>query len=156
MDTNYNELTELIVEEPEDVLLETNPVDLPTFTVDDKVVLKPDAVYSNGTSVPASMINVPVYVRRVHKNNLYGISTNATGRINGMVHAQYLTKYEFIVNSYNAFIPSGVAIKAKANETSSTLKTLVNGGIFTIVNEKNDWAHLKNGGWVPVESIQKL
>ena len=47
-------------------------------------------------------------------------------------------------------------IKSRPIESSNTLKTIHRDGLYTIIGEKNNWGHLKIGGWVPLDSVHKL
>ena len=160
------ELNIPVVEEiiEDDVLVEDKPApELPKFKMGDAVNLVPGAQYVSGGAIPASLFNNKIYIRTV-KENGYGIAAQTTGRIAGTVaHKDVVAYVENAVidnkpeNVYIALIKDQeVDIKSRPDENSKTLKTLHRNGLFTIVGEKNDWGHLKIGGWIPMSSYKKL
>lgn len=166
--------TEVIVEEikvPEeeiiedDELVENKPVnELPKFKMGDAVALVPNAKYTSGSPIPANLFNNKLYVRTV-KENGYGIAPQTTGRISGTVAHKDLIKYVENIqtvnnqpeNIYLALIKDAeVNIKSRPDENSKTLKTIHRNGLYTVVGEKDDWGHLKIGGWIPMSSYKKI
>lgn len=160
------ELNIPVVEEiiEDDVLIEDKPViELPKFKMGDAVSLVPGAQYVSGGTIPANLFNNKIYIRTV-KENGYGIAAQATGRVSGTVaHKDVVAYVENVVidnkseSVYIALIKDqDVDIKSRPDENSKTLKTLHRNGLFTIVGEKNNWGHLKIGGWIPMSSYRKL
>ena len=41
-------------------------------------------------------------------------------------------------------------------KNSKTLKTIRYNGLFTVIGEKDNWGHLKIGGWIPLYKVKKL
>ena len=152
---------EINVEEiiEDDVLVETIEVPVMKFKLGDAVCLKSDAVYVTNTKIAAAMFNTKLYVRKV-SGDTYAVATTPNSRASGMVAGKYLLPYteEIAVqedNSYIGVIRESVDIKSRPTVDSKTLKTL-EGGLFTITEEKNGWGHLKIGGWVPLDTVKKF
>ena len=171
---NENEIAELeaVVEEimpmeeviEDDVLVEDRPpVEVPVFKVGDAVKVRPGATYTTGGAIPANILNSKLYVRQVQKNGNYGIGVQMTGRIAGSVKPEDLVVYTTDAITAADFKPylvivkeDGLEVKSRPEVGGKTLTTLHKDCLFTIIGEKNDWGHLKIGGWIPLDSTVTL
>lgn len=153
------------IEEPEieedDELVESMVIEAPIFKIGDAVKLIPGATYATGGAIPNNLFNSKLYVR-TSKNGNYGIGVKTTGRISGSVAAKYLVAYSEEIKAkpeicYLVLIKAdSLDIKSRPDPSSKTLKTLHRNGLFTVVGEKNNWGHLKIGGWIPLEQVKKI
>ena len=153
-----------VVEEviEDDVLIEDRPtVVIPKFEIGDAVKLVAGAKYLSGGEIPANLFNSKLYVRTI-KNGNYGIAIKTSGRISGSVEGKYLTEYSTPKNETESEIcylvlvkASELDIKSRPTENSKTLKTIHN-GLFTVIDEKDNWGHLKIGGWIPLDKVKKI
>jgi hypothetical protein len=118
---------------------------------------------NTGVAVCVVYIN-NVYVRRVGEG-VYAISTKLTGYPFGEVDAKYISKIPAIneINTDPEFEPytcqvllNDTVIYSRPEVSSKKLLVVERNRLFTVVGEKNDWAHLKIGGWIPLENIYKL
>ena len=148
----------------DDILIENNPaVEVKTYNIGDPVVLSENAVNITGAEIPAKFKQVKVYIRTI-KNGCYGFSLNKTGKTSGfLVKPEYINSYiknqkpEKEFKSYLILVKTDeLNIKSQPNETSKTLKTIHKDGLYTIVDEYNNWGHLKIGGWIPLDYVKKL
>lgn len=153
------EIPEPVIED--DVLVEDRPpVPVKTYKIGDEVTLKPGATYVNGAAIPTSMKNSKLYIRSIGENK-YGISTKMSGRIPGAVKPEFIVDYlepkEDTSNHYLILVKvENLDIKSRPVENSKTLKTIHFNGLYTIVEEKDGWGHLKIGGWIPLDKVKKL
>lgn len=161
--TNKEEISEEIEEEiKDDELVESVIEPVITFKVGDKVQLTPNARYASGASIPASLKKNNFYICQVLKDNKYVLSLNKTGKSNGIVFGKDLIAYtdtpkiEKEPLYYCLIMSDSVDVKSRPDKTSKTLKTLHRNGLYTVMEEKNDWCHLKIGGWIPSEAVRKL
>lgn len=166
VDSDAEEIVEIAIPEEElmedDVLIE-NPYELEikTYNIGDAVMLSANAINISGAAIPDRYKQTKVYVRTI-KNEHYGFSINKTGRTSGfLVHPKYLTPYteektntpEF--DSYLIAIDvDALEIKSRPIQTSSTLKIAHKNDLYTIIDEKNNWGHLKFGGWIPLDKTR--
>ena len=148
----------------DDVLVEPNkPVEVVTYKIGDVVRLVPGSTYTSGTTIPNSILNSKLYIRSVGADNTYTVGIQMTGKIAGAVKAENMVTYSenmVIPNPANAYLAiineDIVHIKSRPDEKGKTLKTIHRNGLFTIVEEKDGWGHLKIGGWIPVTSFKKI
>ena len=150
----------------DDVLAEDRPpVELPTFKVGDIVKFTPDAKFIGGGNVPQSVINSKAYIREVYENG-YSIGRATAGRILGIVAPQYMSLFvepkadEVVVEEFPVYVGilvgKNVKIMSRPETSSKTLKTISAPMLLTVVDEKKGWAHLKLGGWIPLENLKKI
>lgn len=130
------------------------------FEVGDEVKLVNGAKFASGKNIPEYLFNSKLYVRQINGEK-YGVATKLNGTLVGTVNAKDLTGYveEEVIpaESYIALILADeVKIKSRPEESGKTLKTISKNGIFTVVDEKDGWAHLKIGGWIPMDSFKKI
>lgn len=159
--TEENVIEEEVIED--DVLVEDNPaVIIPKFEIGDAVKLVAGAKYLSGGEIPANLFNSKLYVRTI-KNGNYGIAIKTSGRISGSVEGKYLTEYSAPKAeaapeiSYLVLVKAPeLDIKSRPTENSKTLKTIHYNGLFTVIGEKDNWGHLKIGGWIPLDKVKKL
>lgn len=164
----------VIVEEPiienivepvieDDVLIEEQPaIKKPMLPVGAEVKVVPGAKYTSGIEVPDSILASKLYVRKVNGNE-YFVGLQKTGRILGALKAEDVVEYTAPVISKNIIKPykvlitaEKVDIKSRPDNNAKTLKTIVYDSLFTVVDEKDGWAHLKIGGWIPLDTVIKL
>ena len=149
----------------DDVLVEDRPpVELPKFNIGDAVRLTPNATYLSGSAIPKEMFNSKLYIRQV-KNDSYAVGIKTTGRIAGSVKAEFVVPYvkeveQIIAPEFNNYTisvrVSDLNVKSRPDVNSKTLKTIHLYGLYTVVGEKDNWGHLKIGGWIPLDSVKKL
>ena len=151
------------VEEIKDDVLENPNENIPTYAVGDAVKLAPNAVFTSGAVIPQSILNSKLYIRQVLANGNYSIGIKTTGRIAGMVSGQYLMNFEnaqqqvFLADAYAALVKANkVDVKSRPDARGNTLKTLKLNAMIIVVEEKNEWAHLQHGGWIPVQYLKKI
>jgi hypothetical protein len=130
------------------------------FEIGDEVKLVYGAKFASGKNIPEYLFNSKLYVRQINGEK-YGIATKLNGTLVGTVNVKDLTGYveEEVISaeSYLALILADeVKIKSRPEESGKTLKTISKNGIFTVVDEKDGWAHLKIGGWIPMNSFKKI
>ena len=130
------------------------------FEVGDEVKLVNGAKFASGKNIPEYLFNSKLYVRQINGEK-YGVATKLNGTLVGTVNVKDLTGYveEEVIpaESYIALILADeVKIKSRPEESGKTLKTISKNGIFTVVDEKDGWAHLKIGGWIPMDSFKKI
>ena len=167
-DNDAEEIIEIVVPEVElmedDVLVEDKPaVEVRTYAIGDAVILASNAVSISGSNIPDKYKGVKVYVRTIRAGG-YGFSTSKTGRTCGfLVNPEYLTPYTenaIAVNTFKSYLilvkTDELDIKSRPIATSKTLKTIHRDGLFTVVDEKDNWGHLKIGGWIPLDQVRKI
>ena len=156
---------EIPAEEMEDDVLVADRFDAErTYNIGDAVMLSADALSPLGAEIPKRFKQVKVYIRSI-KNGNYGFSINKTGKTSGfLVSSKYITPYvEEALLAAKGFNPYLVLvkvehldIKSKPTSNSKTLKTIHRDGLYTIVDEKDDWGHMKIGGWIPLDCVRKI
>lgn len=130
------------------------------LAVGDEVSIVRGAKFASGVKIPEYLYNNKFIIRQI-KNDKCSIAPNAYGTITGVMYKKDLEPYsatptpQFV--SYYAIIQEdAVDIKSRPDENAKTLDTIRNHGLFTIVDEKNDWGHLKIGGWIPMSSYKRI
>lgn len=146
----------------DDVLVETIDVNS-FFKVGDAVQLVPGAKFAAGGNIPANLFNTKLYVRGI-QDGRYSIGIRAAGRIAGSVAATSLKPYvehtitnESHINEYLIMVQEKeLKVKSRPSVSSNTLKTIKKDELHIIIDEKNGWGHLKNGGWIPLDQTKKI
>ena len=166
LDDDAEEIVEITIPEEElmedDVLIE-NPYELEikTYNIGDAVTLSANAVNISGSEIPDRYKQKKVYIRTI-KNEHYGFSINKTGRTSGfLVNAKYLTPYtdeKIEIPEFDSYLIAidvdALDIKSRPVQTSNTLKVAHKNDLYTIIEEKNNWGHLKFGGWIPLDKTR--
>ena len=163
VDTISDETTNVEVEIIEDDVLHS-PEELsqaPTYAVGDVVQLASTATkFVTGVTIPAGLKNTKLYIKNV-KTDRYGITTSPGGKLVGSVGINDLIPYREENNSENVSRPyliivkkDNVEIKSRPDFTSRTLTTIHYNDLYTVIEEKDEWGHLKVGGWVHLDGIQ--
>ena len=138
-----------------------------TYKVLDEVKLITDAVYSNGVKIPNWVQNSKLYIRQIMEDGTLVISTQKTGPITGAVSSTQVVPYSQSIEiaqedkekfePYTVIINTNVLNVRNGAGTNYKINTQVtNGGLYTIVEEKNGWGKLKSGaGWISLEYTKK-
>ena len=160
----YNAKGEAIY--PERVQLpEEEPIKENTFALGDEVKLIAGATYANGKSVPAWVFKKKLYVRQVSSNGNITISTVKIGAITGVVKPESLIPYSEELpeeapkfEPYLVKVTGGIISVRSGPGNGYKINTQIKkNGVYTIVEEKNDWGKLKSGaGWIPLNYTKKL
>ena len=139
------------------------------FHVGDTVKIVKNAIWSNGSAVPAWLLPKNLYVRKINSNGLITVSILEKGAITGVIKPEYLDlitstattpsapakpsnfkSYLVIVTANSLNVRNGAGTQYKVN---STVKK---GQVFTIIDEKNGWGKLKSGaGWISLKDYTK-
>ena len=139
------------------------------FHVGDTVKIVKNAIWSNGSTVPAWLLPKNLYVRKINSNGLITVSILEKGAITGVIKPEYLDlitstattpsapakpsnfkSYLVIVTANSLNVRNGAGTQYKVN---STVKK---GQVFTIIDEKNGWGKLKSGaGWISLKNYTK-
>ena len=131
------------------------------FKVGDVVYVVADAIYlNNDKEVPASLLNVKLYVREVKENSCV-IARAKTGSILGEVANDFLKNASVnaaAIDPYIVQIPvANFPVYNSFNKNSGVIKRLNRFALFTIVDEKNGFGKLKVGaGWIELDKVTKL
>ena len=134
------------------------------FEIGDAVQLIPGAKFAAGGAIAKNLFDTKLYVRQIIDNN-YAIGIQPTGRIAGTIKAEALIPYSetVVVKSESGIEPylilvktDNLDIKSRPVESSKTLKTIHFNGLYTIVDEKDGWGHMKIGGWIPLDKVKKI
>lgn len=139
------------------------------FHVGDTVKIVKNAIWSNGSTVPAWLLPKNLYVRKINSNGLITVSILEKGAITGVIKPEYLDlitstattstpvakpsnfkSYLVIITANSLNVRNGAGTQYKVN---STVKK---GQVFTIIDEKNGWGKLKSGaGWISLKDYTK-
>lgn len=148
----------------DDVLVEIKSTASNKFEIGDAVQLVPGAKFAAGGAIAKNLFDTKLYVRQIIDNN-YAVGIQPTGRIAGTVKPEALIPYSetVVVKSENGMEPylilvktDNLDIKSRPVESSKTLKTIHFNGLYTIVDEKDGWGHMKIGGWIPLDKVKKI
>jgi hypothetical protein len=160
------EVEEIVEPEIEDdVLIEDRVVEQkPMLPIGTEVKVIPGAKYTSGLEVSDNVLSSKLYIRKVVGNE-YQVGLRMVGRILGTLKADDVITYAAPttvstvdnIKPYKVLIAvETVDIKSRPDADSKTLKTIMYDGLFTVVGEKDGWAHLKIGGWIPLDAVIKL
>lgn len=127
----------------------TSAPSTPDLKVGDLIALKSNATYINGKVVPTFIINSPLYVREVRKDENIVFSTQKTGAITGVINPSMILNASVSKNvPYTIKLLPGTPIYIDPTSTAIKFNLLL-GGTYTIVQEQNGYGKLKSGaGWV--------
>lgn len=161
---------ELIEEEiiNEEEIIEEELVN--TFVIGNVIKLKDDIKDAYGKPLAEKLFDRVLVVIGIHGRNkdILVLSTNARGAKLAMVK---FTDVEFVadnlepemsieVKRFPKYICDVIAtdanIHTKPGAAYKVLRVAHKYDLFTIVDEKNDWAQLKNGGWIKKENIREV
>lgn len=131
------------------------------FKVGDVVYVVADAIYlNNNKEVPASLLNVKLYVREVKENSCV-IARAKTGAILGEVANDNLKDAsENAVQIEPFFVQvqtENFPLYYSANKNSGIVRRANLFDAFTIIDEKNGFGKIKLGkGWVELDKVMRL
>lgn len=152
-----------VLEEIQDDVLVIPSENVVKYSVGDAVKLAASAVYTSGAAVPQDIINSKLYIRQVLANDTYAVGIKTTGKIAGNVNVQYISAYEQaakaseISNAYAALVKAeNVIVRSRPDVKANNLKTIKFNAMVIITEEKGDWGHLLNGGWISLHNIKKI
>jgi hypothetical protein len=146
-------------ETEEDVKIESK------YKVGQSIKLIKNAKYTDGTNIPAWVINTTTYIRNIKSNGEIIFSVKKTGPITGVIKENQIfdpnQKIEIVNNDFNAYkikVNTAVLNVRSGPGTNYKITTQIKfPEIYTIVNEKNNWGQLKSGaGWICLDYVKKL
>lgn len=170
MDDVRNDVANLMGKKSEVVIQPVKP-STPTTSVEikigDTVRLAPDAKYVSGKSIPSWVFKSTLYVRDIRNNGDVVISTLKTGAVTGVVSPKYILKDGQAVNTKpdaSTFTPYKVKvtvddlnIRSGPGTEYKIVGCIKDHGTYTIVEESNNWGHLKSGaGWIHLGYTKKV
>jgi hypothetical protein len=141
-----------------------------TFVAGNVIKLKDDIKDAYGKPLAQKLFDRVLVVTGIHGRNkdILVLSTNARGAKLAMVK---FTDVDFVadqldpeasveVERFPKYICDVIVPEAEvylnANNFSKVIKTAHKYDLFTIVDEKDGWAALKNGGWIKKENIREV
>ena len=131
------------------------------FNIGDAVKVLPDATFTSGNKVPASVIDTKVFIRDIKNGNYVIANSMKKGAALGIIPGAFLKAYtdenEAVIEPYFVKIPNdGFPLYQSFSKNSGVIDR-VNRGLFTIVNEKNGFGKIKVGaGWIELSKVEKI
>lgn len=133
-----------------------------TLKVGSEVKLVPGSKYASGATIPNWVFGRKLYLRSIHKNGNYVISTLKTGAVTGTVKPESVVAYSTTLTT-PGFAPYVVRITASAlnvrsgPSTKYKINTTVKKNeLYTIIAETDGWGRLKSGaGWICLNGYTK-
>lgn len=135
------------------------------FKVGDLVGIKSGATYYNGKTIPSWVLAKKWYIKSIKGDRaVIDKSEDQKSSVNSPVNTKYLTKAVTDTQpSTPAFEPYVIRVTASALNvrsgpgTSYSIKTVVyKNGVYTIVDQKNNWGKLKSGaGWICLDYTER-
>ena len=135
----------------------------------DVITLVDNATYTDGKEVPTWVKNSTIYYRGARPNGDVIISVLKTGAVTGVVPAKMIVKADSTTTvapkeETVEFKPYVVRVTAsllnyrKGPGSNYSIKGQIkNGGVYTIVEEKDGWGRLKSGaGWICLDYVEKI
>ena len=145
----------------------SNEVETPKVLVDgDVITLKDGSTYYDGTSIPSWIFESTLYYRGMNSNGVI-FSTQETGDITGVVEESAINELNnnsSINNEADNEFPYKVKVTADALNYRSGPSanydingTIIDNGVYTIVEEEDGWGKLKSGaGWINLSYTSRL
>ena len=120
------------------------------FTIGQQVTLKAGATYTNGKVIPAWVFKSTLYVRRIDNDGIV-FSILKTGAITGKTAASNLNVIAEAKTTKVQVIADALNVRKGAGTAYPIIKVIKKDTICEIVNEKNNWGELKDGGWISLK-----
>lgn len=144
--------------------IEKNKLEL---KVGDEVTLVSGAVYTSGKSIPSWLFGKTLYVRKLKEDGIL-VSTLKVGSVTGTVASKYLMKNGQKIETQSSLpyqvriTTNSLNIRKDAGKNNVIVGKIKDGGIYTIIEEKNGqgavkWGRLKSKkGWISLDFAEKI
>ena len=139
---------------------------LSNLKIGDRILLKPEAKFSSGASIPEYIFKQTLYIRDLRNGGKIGFAMGSPkATVAGTVYATDVIKHEEDdIASTPDFEPylvkiaaSVLNVRAGASEKYRITTQLRKNQIYTIIGEKDGWGKLKSGaGWICLDYTRKL
>ena len=132
-----------------------------SLKVGDMVSLKIGAVYSNGRSIPDTVINSKLILKEIKPNEQYVFGLAQNGKTLGSASSEYFVKYgmsQVGMEPYTIItFKDETQLYAGPGNNFRKTETVAKHMLYTIIDEQNGFGRLKmNLNWIDLNDVSKV